>query len=371
MEVQLDLQPFDFPERLAPGKPLLIAGPCSAESEEQLTETATALKKEGIHIFRAGIWKPRTRPGGFQGFGSTALPWLRKVKDLTGMAVATEVANEKHVYEALKYDIDVLWIGARTTANPFAVEEIANALEGKDIPVMVKNPVNPDLKLWMGAIERLNMKGIKRLAAIHRGFSSCNTNIYRNPPQWSLPMNLRRIAPSIPIISDPSHIAGDKKFLDEIAIRAMKKKFNGLMIEVHAHPEQALSDAKQQITPGDFHNLLKTLQIENSHNAYSENINELRKTIDTLDDELLDIINRRMQLAGQIGYHKKRTGLSVVQDNRWKELLKNRIIKGMSKGLDRKFIKTIFETIHSESITMQKTIKNKESQRVYSKFIDK
>ncbi|MFP4019197.1 MAG: chorismate mutase [Bacteroidales bacterium] len=371
MKVQLDLQPFDFPERPEPGDPLLIAGPCSAESEEQLTETAKALKNEGVHIFRAGIWKPRTRPGGFQGFGSAALPWLRKVKDLTGMAVATEVANERHVYEALKYDIDVLWIGARTTANPFAVEEIADALEGKDIPVMVKNPINPDLKLWMGAIERLNMKGIKRLAAIHRGFSSCNTSTYRNPPQWSIPMNLKRIAPGIPIFNDPSHIAGDKKFLKEIAIQAMKKKFNGLMIEVHPHPEQALSDDKQQITPDEFHHLLTSLQIDICNNLNRGNIDELRRTIDTLDDELLDIINRRMQLAGQIGHHKKRTGLSVVQEKRWKELLEKRIIKGMSKGLDQGFIKTIFETIHSESITMQKTIKNKESKRVYSKFTDK
>ncbi|MFO8235382.1 MAG: bifunctional 3-deoxy-7-phosphoheptulonate synthase/chorismate mutase type II [Bacteroidales bacterium] len=368
MEVQLDLQPFELPGQSGAQNPFLIAGPCSAESEQQVLETASALKQEGIHLFRAGIWKPRTRPGGFQGLGSAALPWLRTVKDLTGLAVATEVANERHVYEALKYDIDVLWIGARTTANPFAVEEIANALKGKDIPVMVKNPVNPDLKLWLGAIERLNMQGIKQLAAIHRGFSSYSKSSYRNPPQWNIPKQLKKIAPELPVFNDPSHITGNNALLYEIAKDAMNKKFDGLMIEVHPNPPKALSDSNQQITPAKFHELLYHLSLNNAQFTNLPEIEQLRKYIDNLDEELLEIIDKRMKLTGEIGSYKKQREISVLQENRWKELLETRIKNGQKKGLDQKFIKKIFETIHSESITKQKTIKNNDSKRVYSKF---
>jgi len=354
MNVQLDLQPLELEAPSKKSGPFLIAGPCSAESEAQLLETAKALKQERIHLFRAGIWKPRTRPGGFQGLGSKALPWLQKVKETTGLPVATEVANERHVYEALKYNLDVLWIGARTTANPFAVEEIANALEGTDTPVMIKSPVNPDLNLWLGAIERLNQKGIKKIAAIHRGFSSHEKSHYRNPPVWSIPEKLKSLVPNLPIINDPSHITGNSSLLYDISKKALDKQFDGLMIEVHPNPEKALSDAHQQISPEGFHELMCRLNLRNTTNGETPDIRQLRENIDYLDEELLDILNRRMQLTQQIGYYKKNRKLSVFQEDRWKNVLSKRLKNGKKKGLDQQFIRRIFEAIHNESITKQK-----------------
>ena len=354
MNVQLDLQPLELEGPSQNSGSFLIAGPCSAESEVQLLEAAEALKHEHIHLFRAGIWKPRTRPGSFQGLGSKALPWLKKVKEITGLPVATEVANERHVYEALKYNLDVLWIGARTTANPFAVEEIANALEGTDTRVMVKSPVNPDINLWLGAIERLNQKGIKKLAAIHRGFSSHEESPYRNPPVWSIPEKLKSLVPNLPIINDPSHITGNSSLLYDIAKKALDKEFDGLMIEVHPNPEKALSDANQQITPEGFRDLMHLLNIKNANNGDKPELHQLRKNIDYLDDELLEILNRRMQLIQQIGSYKKHRQLSIFQENRWRKVLSQRLKNGKKKGLDHQFIKRIFETIHDESITKQK-----------------
>jgi chorismate mutase len=357
MEVQLDLQPIKILEKPSTLNKVLIAGPCSAESKNQLFETANALKKEHIDLFRAGIWKPRTRPGEFQGLGSKALQWLKEIKELFNMPVTTEVANEKHVYEALKYGIDILWIGARTTTNPFAVEEIARALEGTNTPVMIKSPVNPDLNLWLGALERLNRKGIKQLAVIHRGFSSFNNTRYRNPPEWNIPLKLKSLIPNLPVINDPSHISGNRALVHEISSEAIDRKFDGLMIEVHPEPDKALSDAKQQITPQQFHNLMIELNIANTDNRNTAEIENIRKNIDYLDNELLDLIIERMRLTLQIGYHKKNMNLPVYQKNRWKQLLYKRIEKGKKQGLDRNFVKTIFKAIHNESMTKQKAVK--------------
>ena len=369
MEIQLDLKPFELPGRQN-SQPIIIAGPCSAESEDQLMKAAEGLLPGNINLFRAGIWKPRTRPGGFQGFGAKALPWLKKVKEEFGIPVATEVANEKHVHLALKYDIDVLWIGARTTANPFAVEEIANALEGKDIPVMVKNPINPDLKLWLGAIERLNMKGIKRLAAIHRGFSSAGSSPFRNPPQWDIPQTLKQIVPHLPVLNDPSHICGNRNLLLKTAKKAMDRNMDGLMIEVHPEPDKALSDAKQQITPQQFHEMMDKLQLSVSITSQfsKDDLELLRRKIDLLDDELLNIIEQRMNLATQVGKYKQSNNLSVVQKKRWEELLLNRIREGSRKGLDERFVKTLFDSIHKESVSRQEKITVTQTPKVCSKL---
>ncbi len=361
MEDQLDLQPIEFLDKTSTLDPILIAGPCSAESREQLFETAIALKKHPIDLFRAGTWKPRTRPNGFQGLGTKALPWLKEIKDIVKIPVSTEVANERHVYEALKYEIDVLWIGARTTANPFAVEEIAKALEGTNTPVMVKCPVNPELNLWLGALERLNKMGLKKLAAIHRGFSTYNRSQYRNSPKWEIPLKLKSLYPELPIINDPSHISGDSGLVNEISLEAINKSFDGLMVEVHPNPDKALSDAKQQITPDHFHKLLQELNLTSRDNATTSEIRNLRNHIDLLDNELLELINKRMELSWQIGYQKRIMNLSVFQKKRWKKLLSKRIEKGKKEGLNQHTIKTIFEAIHNESITKQKTIKKKHS----------
>jgi chorismate mutase len=331
------------------------------------------LKNEQIHLFRAGIWKPRTRPGGFQGIGQKALPWLQKVKKETGLPVATEVANERHVYQALKYDIDVLWIGARTTANPFTVQEIADALEGKDIPVMVKNPINPDLKLWLGAIERLNMKGIKRIAAIHRGFSSFEKSLYRNPPKWNIAEELKRIAPDLPVFNDPSHICGKRELIHGISKKALEKHFDGLMIEVHPEPDKALSDARQQITPETYHEILCKLNIKEKDlkHSNSNELNDLREKIDILDEELLEIIEKRMELSRKVGEYKKSRKIPLFQKSRWDELLIRRIHAGIRKGLNEHFIRQIFDTIHSESISKQKMRNGKESTREYTNLVIK
>ncbi len=361
MEVKLDLKPFAL-EGIPAERPLIMAGPCSAESEEQMVETAKGLAKLNIKIFRAGIWKPRTRPGTFEGYGSIALPWMKAVKEKTGMYTATEVANVKHVWEALKYGIDILWIGARTTANPFAVQEIADALRGVDIPVIIKNPVNPDLELWVGAIERLYQAGIKRLAACHRGFSIHETSIFRNDPKWQIPIELKRRIPNLPMITDPSHICGNRERLLEVSQKAMDLNFEGLIIESHCNPEVAMSDANQQITPEVLGKMLRQIVIrsEEVKNGSLVTLEEMRVQIDKMDDSIIDIFEKRMKIAEQIGQYKKEHNIAILQSKRWDQIIRKRLEMGEEKGLSSEFIETIFRAIHEESINHQTQVMNKQ-----------
>lgn len=360
MSVELNLEPFQF-EGVANERPLVIAGPCSAETEEQVMETARQIKEQGINIFRAGIWKPRTRPNTFEGVGKTGLLWLKKVQSELGMLTATEVANANHVFKALKYGVDILWIGARTTANPFAVQEIADALEGTEIPVLVKNPVNPDVELWIGALERLNQAGVKKLAAIHRGFSTYDKSFYRNAPQWQLPIELKRRIPELPIVVDPSHICGNRDLLFEISQKGMDLNFEGLIIETHINPEKAISDAKQQVTPKALKELLDKLVLRNPNVENSVMLNtldELRHDIDKYDNQLLDILANRMKIAEEIGRYKKENNLTILQSGRWDELLKERTETAMDKGLSEEFILKVLRAIHQESINRQTKVMN-------------
>lgn len=360
MSVKLDIEPISLPG-LKLERPLVIAGPCSAESEVQVLETAKNLAKHNIQIFRAGIWKPRTRPNSFEGHGTKALPWLKKVKEITGMYTSTEVANVKHVYEALKFGIDILWIGARTSANPFAVQEIADALKGVDIPVLVKNPVNPDAELWIGALERLNEAGIKQLAAIHRGFSSYNKTVYRNEPQWQIPIELKRRIPNLPVITDPSHICGSWERLFEISQIAMDLNFDGLIIESHINPEEAWSDAKQQITPNELKALLNKLVLRKPDaNGNKGTLAELRVQIDKIDEEVIELFEKRMKIADKIGFFKKENNITILQASRWDEILNKMIQEGELKGLSSEFITRIFRAVHQESINHQEKIMNEE-----------
>lgn len=342
-------------------KPLVISGPCSAESEDQVISTAVELSRLGVDVFRAGVWKPRTRPGGFEGRGSVALPWLMEVKEKTGMLTATEVANVWHIREALRYGVDILWIGARTTANPFAIQEIAEALRGIDIPVFVKNPVNPDIELWVGALERLNKAGITRLAAIHRGFSHYGESPFRNLPQWEIPIELKRRFPQLPVITDPSHICGNRELLFSVAQTAMDLDFDGLFIESHINPDSALSDKNQQVTPHDLHALLAKLTFRNSDAMETEGAEfllELRRQIDSWDDELLRIMKSRMSVSEKIGEYKKRKNITILQTTRWADLLEERLRKSRSLGLSDSFIIELFRQIHQESINFQKRVMN-------------
>lgn len=359
MKATLDLKPFPFTGE-GFERPLIIAGPCSAETEDQVLETAKELAKHNVRIFRAGIWKPRTRPNSFEGVGSVGLSWLKRVKEETGMLVATEVANMKHAYEALKYGVDILWIGARTSANPFAVQEIADTLKGTDIPVLVKNPVNPDLELWIGALERLNKAGITKLAAIHRGFSSFDNSVYRNTPQWQIPIELRRRLPQLPIITDPSHISGNRKYLLEISQKAMDLDFDGLIIESHIHPEEALSDASQQLTPDDLQQLINKLVLRKPDPTGEAlvTLEELRVLIDKYDDEIMTIFDKRMKVAEDIGRYKKANAITILQTKRWDEILNKRVGMGQKMGLSAEFIETVYKAIHIESINHQNAIMN-------------
>ena len=359
MEIKMDLEPF-FPEDVPLNRPVVISGPCSAESESQMLETAMALSDIGVKIFRAGIWKPRTRPNSFEGFGTDALPWLNTVREKTGMYTSTEVANVKHVYDALKFGVDILWIGARTSANPFAVQEIADALKGVDIPVMVKNPVNPDLELWIGALERLYHAGIRRLAAGHRGFSSSEKSEYRNNPQWQLPIELKRRIPNMPLINDPSHICGARERLLEVSQKAMDLNFDGLIIETHPNPDKAMSDAKQQITPAQLQELLAKLIIRNPEATINQkpSLEELRAEIDKLDDSILEIFEKRMNIIDKIGLYKKENNISILQNKRWDEILNRRIDMGQKKGLSDVFVSDLFKAIHQESINRQTKVMN-------------
>jgi chorismate mutase len=344
------------------GRPFLISGPCSAESEEQVMETARQLATiNEVSVYRAGIWKPRTRPNSFEGVGKEGLKWLRRVKQETGLLVATEVANEKHVYEALKYGIDMLWIGARTSVNPFTVQEIADALKGVDVMVFVKNPINPDIELWIGAIERISGAGISRIGAIHRGFSTYEKTIYRNQPNWQLPIELRRRIPDLPIICDPSHISGVRQYLHEISQKAMDLNFDGLMIESHITPESALSDAAQQITPGELKELLIRLILRNPSTTdpkLLDVLGELRQQIDVYDDHLLELMEKRMKVAETIGRYKKENNITILQSTRWDEIVKRVMVKGEAKGLSKELIDALFKAIHQESINRQMKIMN-------------
>ncbi|MDR0371142.1 MAG: bifunctional 3-deoxy-7-phosphoheptulonate synthase/chorismate mutase type II [Prevotellaceae bacterium] len=338
-------------------RPLIIAGPCSAESEKQVIDTATALATKGIKIFRAGIWKPRTKPGGFEGIGIDGLKWLRKVKVETGLYTATEVATAKHVTEALRYGIDILWTGARTTANPFAMQEIADALVGVDIPILVKNPVSPDLDLWTGAIQRLYNAGIRRIAAVHRGFSAFDKKVYRNVPQWHIPIELRRQIPAMSILCDPSHIGGKRELIAPIAQQAMDLNFDGLMIESHCNPDSALSDAAQQITPHALGLLLDSLIIRNPGRE-TENLLNLRKQIDSIDSELLELLARRMDISSEIGRYKKEHNMPVFQEKRYGELLEKRVLQAEEMGMSHRFIRSLLVAIHEESVRLQIDIIN-------------
>ena len=342
-------------------KPFLIAGPCSAETEEQVIQTAISLAETGISALRAGIWKPRTRPDSFEGVGEPGLYWLKTAGNLISVPVAVEVANSRHVEKALKAGIDILWIGARTTVNPFSVQEIADALQGCKIPVFVKNPVNPDLELWIGAFERLNKAGIQTLAAVHRGFSSFAKSAYRNPPNWEIPIELRRRIPDLPLICDPSHIAGKPELLRPVSQRAFDLNYDGLMIESHICPEKAWSDAKQQITPDQLSELWNSLILrkpESDNLYFNEQVEKLRKKIDELDSELLGIVSERMRIARLIGYIKKQNQVTILQSNRYDELLTTRLASALALELTPEFVKRLFENLHQEAIQHQDFVMN-------------
>ena len=353
MELESILLP-GVPEK----RPLVIAGPCSAETEEQVLSAAHSLVDKGIKIFRAGIWKPRTKPGGFEGVGSVGLEWLKRVKEETGLYVATEIATAKHTEEALKAGIDVLWVGARTTANPFAVQEIADALQGVDVPVLVKNPVNPDLELWIGALERIHNAGIRRLGAIHRGFSSYEKKIYRNLPQWHIPIELRRRIPNLPILCDPSHIGGKRELIAPISQQAMDLNFNGLIVESHCNPDQAWSDASQQVPPEVLDFILNMLVIREGMSQSTENLNILRKQIDDCDNDLIEVLSKRMRIVREIGTYKKEHNMTVLQTGRYNEIINKRGEQGAACDMAGDFIKGVFESIHEESVRQQIEIIN-------------
>ena len=335
-------------------QPLIIAGPCSAESREQVLETARLLSSSGIKVFRAGIWKPRTKPGGFEGVGEKGLAWLREVREQTGMLVTTEVANRHHVKAAVEAGLDMLWIGARTSANPFAIQEIADALAdaGVDIPVLVKNPVNPDLELWIGALQRLYNAGIHRLAGIHRGFSTYGKHLYRNNPQWHIPIELRRRIPDLPVLVDPSHMGGKRELVAPLAQQAFDMGFNGLIVESHCDPDSALSDKGQQITPEVLNFILNTIVVRNS-NQTTENLTLLRQKIDNIDNELVELLNRRMEVSREIGVYKKEHRMSAVQPGRYGDLMVSRIRMAQQMGMSEEFMRAVLSAIHEESVRQQ------------------
>jgi chorismate mutase len=336
-------------------RPIIIAGPCSAESREQVLNTAQQLARNGVKIFRAGIWKPRTKPGGFEGVGTVGLPWLNEVKQKTGMLVSTEVATAAHVFEAVKAGIDMLWIGARTAANPFAMQELADALRGTDIPVLVKNPVNPDLELWIGALERLVNAGVTNVGVILRGFSTYDQKIYRNLPLWHIPIELRRRYPNITMFCDPSHIGGTRELVAPISQQAMDLKFDGLMVESHCNPDEALSDAKQQITPQILDFTLKMLVLRENVQT-TDDISVLRKQIDEIDEQLLTILAKRNRISREIGIYKKENNMPVLQTGRYNEILEKRAQMGEAMNLDREFVYAIMKAIHEESVRIQLTL---------------
>lgn len=352
-----DIRHITFEQFTLP-HPKIIAGPCSAESEEQVMESARRLSACGIRMFRAGLWKPRTKPGGFEGVGAQGIAWLKRVKDETGMKVSTEVATPRHVEEVLRGGIDMVWIGARTTANPFAMQEIADALEGVDLPVLVKNPVSPDLELWIGALERLYNAGIRRMAAVHRGFSSLDKSIYRNRPMWGIPIELKRRLPQIEIFCDPSHIGGKRELIAPISQQAMDLGFEGLMIESHCTPDTAWSDAAQQITPERLSEIICRTIIRDKC-CRAEDLNELRSQIDKTDDELVELLAHRMKVARMIGRYKRRHNMPVLQRDRYEELLARRTAEAERLGMEGEFMRTLMQAIHEESVRQQMDVLDK------------
>ena len=339
--------------------PLIIAGPCSAESEQQVLETARSLAKSGIKVFRAGIWKPRTRPGGFEGVGAVGLPWLRKVKEETGMLTSTEIATRQHAECALEAGVDILWIGARTSANPFAMQEIADVLAEHKFagPVLVKNPVNPDLELWIGALQRLYNAGIRRLGAIHRGFSAYGPHIYRNPPQWHIALELRRRYPQLPIICDPSHIGGKRELIAPLSQQALDMGFDGLIIESHCNPDCAWSDKAQQVTPDSLELILSSL-VYREQTGSTENLAMLRPEIDRIDNEIIEVLNKRMRVCREIGRYKKEHSMPVVQARRYGDIMASRIDAAVRLHMGAEFMRTVFSAVHEESVRQQINILN-------------
>jgi chorismate mutase len=336
-------------------KPLIIAGPCSAESETQVMETAVALAKiPQVAAFRCGLWKPRTRPGDFEGVGEKGMAWLKKVNLETGLPIAVEVAIPAHIEVCLKHGIDILWIGSRTVVNPFSVNEIAETLKGVDIPVMVKNPVNPDLLLWIGALERLSQQGIRKLSAVHRGFSAYGSRPFRNLPIWEIPIELRRLIPGLPMLVDPSHISGNRQMLPHVAQSAMDFAFDGMMIESHIRPEQALTDREQQITPLALEELIRRLLLPVGIPGEEDAIIDgLRREIDEIDDNMLKLLARRMEIASRLGKHKREHGMDFLQLERWKLVVEDRLEKGTAQGLSRNFLLKLLHAIHEEALRVQ------------------
>ena len=356
--MDLQLSPLNLLGTASAQRPTVIAGPCSAETEEQVMNTAAQLAGKGVKIFRAGIWKPRTKPGGFEGIGKEGLPWLNRVQQELGMKVATEVATKGHVEAALEAGIDVLWIGARTAANPFAMQEIADALAGHDVPVLVKNPVNPDLELWIGGLERINQAGITRLGVIHRGFSTYEKKLYRNLPMWHIPIELHRRLPGLPIFCDPSHIGGARELVAPLCQQAMDLGFDGLIVECHCNPDAAWSDAKQQVRPDVLDFILDRLVIRNTA-ASTESLDVLRHQIDEIDNSLIEMLAKRMRISREIGQYKREHDMTVVQTTRYNEILDKRGAQGVLCGMSADFIKTVFEAVHEESVRQQIEIMNK------------
>jgi chorismate mutase len=343
-------------------RPLLISGPCSAETEEQLLATASGLAAiNKVDVLRAGIWKPRTRPGSFEGVGTKGLPWLQNAKKLTGLPTAVEVATAKQVNDALHFDVDILWIGARTTVNPFSVQEVADALRGVDVPVLIKNPINPDIDLWTGAVERVSKAGIKNVGLIHRGFSSYGNTDYRNAPMWHLAIEMKRRNPDMLLINDPSHICGRRDILQEVAQKAIDLDFDGLMIESHVTPDSAWSDAAQQITPSELDTLLGSIlwrKEDSNSEEFHQVLEKLRQQINHLDDELLLLLGNRMVIAERIGTYKKENNITILQTKRWNEILEKAVAKGVKYGLSKDFIVKYFDAVHMESINHQNKIFN-------------
>lgn len=348
-------------------EPLFIAGPCSAESEEQVLQTAKQIAKSGkVAVFRAGVWKPRTRPGNFEGIGEEALDWLKTVKQETGLLTAVEVANSEHLKQALKAEIDILWIGARTTSNPFSVQELADRLKGYDKPIMVKNPINPDVQLWVGALERFKKAGVNKLAAIHRGFYPFEATSLRNIPKWEIPIELKTICHDLPIICDPSHIAGNVEYIQEIAQKAMDLNMNGLMIETHINPKEALSDAQQQITPDQLDDLIGSLilrGISSSDNNFENVLEALREQIDSIDKQMLELLSQRMNVVQEIGRFKSESKVTILQLRRWEKIIETRVKLGKRLGLTEDFVKKLLQLVHKESIQRQTEVMNKISSK--------
>ncbi|HPT09784.1 MAG TPA: bifunctional 3-deoxy-7-phosphoheptulonate synthase/chorismate mutase type II [Bacteroidales bacterium] len=362
MTADIHITPLHDWLSIPPG-PLVIAGPCSAENERQVMETAAKLALiPGVHVFRAGIWKPRTRPGSFEGVGTRGLKWLCKAREETGLMLTVEVANPGHVREALDHGIDILWIGARTVVNPFAVQEIGEAIGNPDIPVMIKNPLNPDLKTWVGAIERLNRMGFHKLIAIHRGFSFFNRSLYRNAPMWEIPIELKRLCPALPVLVDPSHICGNRELIPGTIQKALDLEMHGLMIEVHHHPSKALTDKNQQISPDALKTMLASLIIRNESGPpeFESKLEALRSEIDKLDAELLEILARRMNIVEEIGEYKKANRITILQIRRWNQLIHERIENGISLGLSREFLTRLLQAVHEEGIQRQLNVMNTE-----------